>query len=383
MTIFYLPDLGEGLAEAEIREWYVKIGDHVKVDQPLVSMETAKAVVDVPSPYEGTIASLHGKANDIIQTGAPLITMTLANEKSEEDAGSVVGKLEKHDGSWQEETVTQQAAYAAKGHVASASIKAIPAARLLAKQLNIDLGTVTPTGANGLITVEDVQNRAAGTSHTKSATATKGKALSGLRRAMHASMEKSHSEVVPVSVMDEIDVSHLSKEADVTALLLTALCQAVRVVPELNAWFHKDTMSLETFSQVDVGLAINTPEGLVVPVIHSAEALDQTALREKINTYKKAAYDRTLSSDALRGATITFTNFGSIMGRYGTPIIVPPMVAIIGVGRIRDAALVRDGQVVAGRLLPVSITVDHRVISGGEMTHFLGAMAEHIRQAKA
>ena len=159
MKIFKLPDLGEGLAEAEIREWYVKEGDVVKVDQPLVSMETAKAVVDVPSPYAGKIVELHGNANEIIKTGAPFITFETEESVSSEkvaqkaDKGSVVGKLEASEAKWNESNVIIGGAAKAK----STTVKAMPAARVLAQQMNIDLNAVTATGPNGLITVEDVK----------------------------------------------------------------------------------------------------------------------------------------------------------------------------------------------------------------------------------
>lgn len=388
MKIFYLPDLGEGLAEAEIREWYVKAGDVVKVDQPLVSMETAKAVVEVPSPYAGKIAKLHGEANEIIKTGAPLISYELAVSESTSqaeasgDKGSVVGKLETSESKWDDSDVVIGTAKAK-----STSIKAMPAARVLANQLGIDLSQVTPSGPQGLITPDDVKKcigqSATATTTTPSSlltTAIPGKteALRGVRRVMAQAMMQSHREIVPVTIVEDANISDLPPKTDMTALLIKAIVAGVKAEPALNAWFDGKTLERKLFDDVNVGMAVDSPEGLFVPVVKAADQQTPEQLRNIIDTYKQTVRDRSIAQSDMHGATITLSNFGTIAGKYATPIIVPPAVAILGAGRSRETVTVRNGQAVVGRVMPLSLTFDHRAVTGGEATRFLYAVIQHL-----
>lgn len=382
MNIFNLPDLGEGLAEAEIREWYVKEGDTVTVDQPLVSMETAKAVVDVPSPYAGKIAKLHGKANDIIQTGAAFITFEVEGEENlptkEEDKGSVVGKLETSANKWDDSDVIIGAAKTTAGKV-----KAMPAARVLAKQMNIDLASVTPTGPNGLITPNDVKKLITQDASSVKATAVElpgeTEALHGVRRMMAQAMSQSHQEIVPVTIIEDANITHLPPKADLTVLLLKAMVAAAKVEPAMNAWFDGSKLEKKVFTEVNIGLAADTPEGLFVPVIKDVAEQTDEQLRAKIDEYKQSVKDRSIPPSDMQGATITLSNFGSIAGKYATPIIVPPAVAILGCGRSREAAIVENGEIKAGKVVPLSLTFDHRAATGGEATRFLGAVIKYLQ----
>lgn len=368
MKIFHLPDLGEGLAEAEIREWYVKEGDKVKVDQPLVSMETAKAVVDVPSPQDGVIEKRHGDVNTIVPTGAPLITF-VADGSASKDGGSVVGALEESKDRWQEDNVVVDK------KVVRPTVKAMPAARVLAKEMHVDLATVTGTGRDGLITPQDVK-KALGTS---SKTAEVGEKLHGVRRSMAEVMRISHQEVVPVTIFEDVNISHFTKDTDISVRLLQAIVAACQAEPSLNATFNGKDLSRSLSEHVHIGLAVDTPEGLFVPVIKNAEQKNANTLRETINTYKKEVKDRSIAADKLQGATITLSNFGTIAGRYATPIIVPPAVAILATGKVRDAPMVKDGQVHVGKILPLSLSFDHRAVTGGEATRFLGKVIETLQ----
>lgn len=374
MKIFHLPDLGEGLAEAEIREWYVKAGDVVKVDQPLVSMETAKAVVDVPSPYAGKITQLHGKPNEIIKTGAPLISFE--TDEATQDKGSVVGKLETSEKKWDESDVVIGAP-----RTRSAAVKAMPAARVLAQEMNVDLGQVTATGPQGLITVADVKKfmehkpQTAGTTVQLSGNV---EALHGVRRVMAQTMSQSHREVVPVTIIEDADITDLPPKTDITARVLNAIVAAAKAEPALNAWFDGKSLERKIFDEVHIGLAVDSAEGLFVPVIKNAESKSAQELRQKVDEYKQSVSTRTVAPKDLQGATITLSNFGMIAGRYATPIIVPPAVAILGCGRSRDTAVVRDGKVVTGKVMPLSLTFDHRAVTGGEATRFLAVLIKHI-----
>lgn len=381
MKIFHLPDLGEGLAEAEIREWYVKEGDVVTVDQPLVSMETAKAVVDVPSPYAGKISKLHGKANEIIKTGAPFVTYEIAGQtaQKEEDKGSVVGKLETSAQKWDESDVIIGSA-----KTRTPAIKAMPAARVLAAQLNVDLSQVKATGPQGLITADDVKNHLthAAPAQTSSTQRLQGntEALHGVRRVMAQAMMQSHRDIVPVTIIEDADISHLPPKTDMTVLLLKAIVAAAKVEPAMNAWFDGQHLEVKKFSEVNIGLALDSKEGLFVPVIKHAEQLSDTELRQKVDQYKVSVQNRSIPPADMQGATITLSNFGTIAGQYATPIIVPPAVAILGCGRSREVAVVKNGEIKPGKMLPLSLTFDHRAATGGEATRFLAAVIQYLQK---
>lgn len=371
MKIFHLPDLGEGLAEAEIREWYVKAGDTVTVDQPLASMETAKAVVDVPSPYAGKITKLHGAVNDIIKTGAPLITFEIEAAAADKKAGSVVGSLEEGPNIWDEGEVV-----VGSPKTKTEAVKAMPAARTMAQQMQIDLATIKGTGPRGLVTVADVKHAAEQSSVALSDGMEK---LHGVRRMMAVSMAASVREMVPVTIIEDADITNLPAEVDISVLLLKAIAHAATVEPALNAWFDGKRVERKLFQEVNVGLAVDSPEGLFVPVIKAITKQTDAALREAINHAKEAVRHRSLSPSEMQGATITLSNFGTIAGRYATPIIVPPMVAILGCGRSRDVPIVREGKIVVGRMMPFSLTFDHRAVTGGEATRFLNAVIQFLR----
>ncbi|HVE44180.1 MAG TPA: dihydrolipoamide acetyltransferase family protein [Gammaproteobacteria bacterium] len=372
MKIFYLPDLGEGLAEAEIREWYVKEGDAVVLDQPLVSMETAKAIVDVPSPYTGKIIKLHGQSNDIIKTGAPFISFELEHVVS--DQGSVVGKLETSEKPWSEvSSHTHRTTFDGK------MIKVLPAARALAKQMNVDLASVRATHPAGYITVEDVRSYFSQSASAVNQTSlVGGESLHGVQRTMAQVMQKSHREVVSVTLFEDADITDLPQGTDITVHLIRAIIFAANAEPALNAWFDGAALQKKLLKEINVGLAVDTSEGLFVPVIRHAEAQSAGQLRDLINKYKTAVRTRHVSPQDFQEGTIILSNFGTIAGRYGTPIIVPPMVAIVGCGKSREVALVKNGQLQAGKILPISLSFDHRAVTGGEATRFLGKLIRYI-----
>ncbi|RUR15207.1 dihydrolipoamide acetyltransferase family protein [Legionella septentrionalis] len=370
MKIFNLPDLGEGLPDAEIHEWFVKEGDTVKADQPLVSMETAKAVVDVPCPQDGTIVKFFGKPGDVIKTGEPLVAFASAEDHVVKDKGTVVGNLEEsHEISEDHFTI-------GTSQTARQRIKTTPAVRMLAKKLGIDLSTLTATGEHGVITREDVQRAAEQKSKPKDGY----EPLRGVRRAMLNSMVQSHQEVVPVSIFDEADIECWKTQTDITARLIKAIVDASEQEPALNAWFDKEQGARRCFKEVHLGLAMDTEDGLFVPVIHDAGKHSAEELRQIINDFKTSVRERSVPADKLKGATITLSNFGKFAGRFASPIIVPPMVAILAVGRLYEGAVCVDGKIAAHRLLPLSLSFDHRAVTGGEATRFLGAVIESLQK---
>lgn len=373
MKTFLLPDLGEGLAEAEIHKWYVEVGDVVKVDQPMVSLETAKAVVDVPAPQAGKIVKLFGKAGEIIQTGAPLVEFESGDEPARKDGGTVVGSLEESstvlDSGDMIIGIPKQTATTAK---------AMPAVRALAKQMNVDLSSVKASGPQGQITVDDVK-KAAG---QKTKLPGNVEALHGVRRVMAMTMTQSHQEIVPVTIMDDADITDLPPDADITVHVIQAIVAAAQAEPSLNAWYDGKNMERCLLTEINLGLAVDTDEGLFVPVIKDAAKKSAQELRTAINDFKKSVRARSVSPSELQGATITLSNFGMITGRYANPIIVPPMVAILGCGKIRDAVSVRDGKMAICRIMPLSLSFDHRAVTGGEATRFLGAIIKSLEKNK-
>lgn len=369
MKIFNLPDLGEGLPDAEIHEWFVKEGDVVKVDQPLVSMETAKAVVDVPCPQDGTIAKLYGKPGDVLKTGLPLVAFV--EDAARVDKGTVVGNLE------ESHEVSEDNFIVGASTSPSPRIRTTPNVRALAKKLNVDLAQLSGTGAHGMITREDVEQAV----NPKNSLPAGYEPLRGVRRAMLNSMVQSHQVVVPVSIFDEADIQAWQPGNDITARLIQAICKACKKEPALNAWFDTEHGARKCHSEVHLGLAMDTDEGLFVPVIHGAEKRSTSELRQIVDTYKVEVRDRAVASENLKGATITLSNFGKFAGRFASPIIVPPMVAILAVGRLYNAPVVSDnGTIESHRLLPLSLSFDHRAVTGGEATRFLGAVIEALKE---
>lgn len=366
MKTFHLPDLGEGLPDGEITQWHVKEGDMVKLDEPLVSIETAKAVVDVPSPFSGKVAKLYGKPGDIIPTGSPLVDF---ESDAKNGSSTVAGEIKVGN-----EVVAEQAMAISQ---AKGGVKVLPAVRALAKKLNVDLTSVLPTGPDGTITAEDVK-KASELLHQAGPL----EPLRGVRRTMAMVMSQSHSEVVPVTVVDDADITAWVKEKDFTVRVIQALVHACQKEPALNAWYDGQSMGRRLLSAVNVGLAVDTPDGLFVPVIQDAQDKSAAALRQEINQLKQSVASRTVSPQQLQGASIVLSNFGNFVGRYANPIVVVPTVAILGVGTLREAVLPVNGQAQVRSILPLSLTFDHRAVTGGEATRFLMAIMESLQQPK-
>jgi pyruvate dehydrogenase E2 component (dihydrolipoamide acetyltransferase) len=367
MRTFNLPDLGEGLSEAEIVTWHVSPGDHVVVDQPLVSVETDKAVVEVPSPYSGTVVALHAAAGEIVPIGAKLIDFESANVHR--DSGTVVGSVPAEE--------TPKAETAERASVPSAGVRAMPAVRALARKLGVDLADVEASGPNGAVTAEDVTRYA-----SAMAQAGPGVPLHGVRRAMAQKMEQSHAEIVPASVYDEADIEDWVEGGDVTVALIRSIVAGCAVSPILNAWYNGADKTVRIVEKIDIGMAINTADGLFVAVMRDVAARDNADLRRGLNNLKRAVELRQIPLDELRGATITLSNFGvSGAGRFANLVVVPPQVAIIGAGTIKPRVVVHDGKPSVRRTLPLSLTFDHRVVTGIEAANFLKAMLTTLERA--
>ncbi|MGH8542016.1 MAG: dihydrolipoamide acetyltransferase family protein [Stenotrophobium sp.] len=383
MSIFKLPDLGEGLQEADIREWHVKEGDTVKIDQPLVSVETAKAVVEVPSPQAGKIVKLHGKPGDTVEVGKPLVSFDGGEEapsapasktapaagaaEAIRDTGVVVGAMKQGN-----EVVAEKATTVGT----AAGLKVTPAVRALAHRLNVDLTIITPSGPDGMVTANDVQRV-----HKILTEVGPLEKLRGARKAMAQTMSQSRDEVMHTTVCDDA-VLHAWGDArqDMTLRLIRAMVAGCKAEPALNAWFDHVEIGRRLLDKIHLGMAVDTPEGLFVVVLQDVASRSEDSLRKGLEKMKEATRTRTVPPEELRGYTITLSNFGKFGGRYATPVIVPPTVAIVAAGATRDAVVPVQGQIVIRKVLPLSITFDHRAVTGGEATRFLSAMIRDLEK---
>jgi 2-oxoisovalerate dehydrogenase E2 component (dihydrolipoyl transacylase) len=395
MTRFHLPDLGEGLQEAEIVRWHVAVGDKVAVDQPMVAMETAKAVVEVPAPFAGIVVALHGKAGDTIATGAPLVDFQVEGNGATPTAqdsgvaqGGVVGHMPETD-----ELIASPAATATRD--TAPRTRAVPAARELARKLGIELDTLRGTGAGGLVTLDDVlaakpaaPAAAPRMSHSPSALRPSTgltetgelEVLRSLRRAMAQSMTLSRDNVMECTVFDDADIEGWQPGGDYTVRLLRAIAAGCAAEPGLNAWFDGSTHGRRIFQPIHVGIAVDTQDGLLVPVMRDVDKSDAARLRSEVNRLKTGARDRTLPPADLKDFTIMLSNFGVMAGRYATPVVVPPAVAILGSGRISTDVVAVDGRIEAHRRIPLSLTFDHRCVTGGEAVRFLAAVIADLQR---
>jgi pyruvate dehydrogenase E2 component (dihydrolipoamide acetyltransferase) len=374
MGTFRLPDLGEGLAEAEILEWHVGPGDHVHADQPMVSVETAKSVVEVPVPYGGTVMKLHGAAGDIIATGAPLIDFY---------SGTVVGSMPV---TAETESVDLGMAAVSQGNGA-ARPRALPVARAAARHLKLDLGRINGSGPDGVITLDDVLAGASTGAPQRGAPETPAlpagaawEPLRGLRRAMARSMSASQAEVPLSTVCDDADLHAWSRPGDYMLRLIRALIGAWRIEPALNAWYDTASNSRVLFDHIDLAIAVDTPQGLIVPVVRNIENKPPAELKAAVAAQKSAAHQRSIPPEDLRDFTLMLSNFGTLAGRYGIPIVVPPAVAILGAGKVRADAVAVGGTVAAHRRMPLSLSFDHRCITGGEACRFLAAVIADLEK---
>jgi 2-oxoisovalerate dehydrogenase E2 component (dihydrolipoyl transacylase) len=394
MIRFNLPDLGEGLQEAEIVRWHVAAGDRVSVDQPMVAVETAKAVVEVPAPQAGVILALYGKPGEAVATGAPLVDFQPDDASAAPAAtapasaqGGVVGHMP------QSNEVITTSPLAAASRTASRRTRAIPAARELARRLGVVVETLQGSGANGLVTLDDVLAAAHAGEPARIPVATSSmrpaashsetgemEILRSLRRAMAQSMTLARDNVMECTVFDDADIEGWKQGGDYTVRLLRAIGAGCRAEPGLNAWFDGSTQGRRLFQHIQVGIAVDTPDGLLVPVIRDVGNRDATALRTEVNRLKAGARDRTLPPTDLRDFTFMLSNFGVMAGRYATPVVVPPSVAILGAGRISRDVVATERGIEAHRRIPLSLTFDHRCVTGGEAVRFLAAVIGDLQR---
>jgi pyruvate dehydrogenase E2 component (dihydrolipoamide acetyltransferase) len=296
---------------------------------------------------------------DIVQTGAPLVAFADAPEA---DTGAIVGEIEPR--------APKPAAAAAP----RPGGRAAPAARRRAAELGVDVAKVAGTGPEGTVTLADIEKTA------RRDVAGRAQPLRGVRRAMAANMARSHAAVVPAGVIDEADIGGWRAGEDVTIRLVRAIVAGCVAVPALNAHFLGEADGRVLHEHIDLGIATDTPEGLFVPVLRNVGRRDAADLRRGLERMKAAMRARNVPREELVGATITLSNFGMFGGRHAQMVVLPPQVAIVGAGRIRADLRVRDGTIRITRVLPLSLTFDHRVVMGGEAARFLATLVADLER---
>jgi 2-oxoisovalerate dehydrogenase E2 component (dihydrolipoyl transacylase) len=395
---FLMPDLGEGLTEGEINRWLVAEGDVVVVDQPIAEITTEKAVVEVPTPFAGRVAALHGAEGETVAVGTPLISIEVAAAPSEGASGNVlVGYGTSESAPRARRSLTPPPATAGGGKPASPSPPASPLVRRLAMELGIDLSTVAGSGPGGMVTradLEGVGSRETAIGAPRDATAASDgavrTALTGVDRISAERLTRSHRDAPSASAWLSADATQLmelraelpagSSDASVTpfAIILRLCTVALRKFPRLNAHFDTETNEVVRFTPIHLGVAVQTDRGLVVAVIRDAQRRSMRNIADELQRLAGAARDGSIDASELRGSTFTVSNFGAFGVDGGTAIINPPEAAILGVGRITTRPWVIDDEVVPRSIVELSLVFDHRVADGGVAGGFIRHLANLI-----
>lgn len=374
---FLLPDLGEGMTEAEIRRWLVKEGDAVEEHQVVLEIETDKAVVEVPSPVKGRVLRINKEPGEIAKVGEVLMTISAEGEVEEKieppketKAVSVVGVLPEEE-----------------------EILATPAIRALARELGVRIEEIKGSGPGGSITREDVIEA------SKSARVTVDQygpaerlPIRGLRRTISKNLLHSQRTTAFVTGMDEADITELwylrerekksiaEKGIHLTFMpfFIKAVQHALTEHPLLNASVDEEREEIIIKRYYNFGIAVDTPDGLMVPVIRDVDKKSVLELAREIQELSQKARERKIRIEEMKGSTFTITNYGHFGGTFATPIINYPDVAILGTGRIADKPWVKDGQIVIRKILPLSLTFDHRVTDGVDSARFLSRVIQYL-----
>ena len=283
-----------------------------------------------------------------------------------EDSGTVVGEMESTEATIAEEAIGL--------HHSANTVKATPAVRALANRMEVELSMVTPSGRDGLILADDVRRVAR-------ILAEQGpmQPLRGVRRAMARNMAQAHAEVAPATLVDDADITDIKSSADITPRLIRALIAGCKTETSLNAWYDSHANGRRVLERIHLGLAVDAPQGLFVAVLPDIQDDDEEAIVERLRKLKEKIKNRTIKPAELRGYSITLSNYGAIAGRYASPVVLPPTVSILGAGKSRDEVVPRNGGMVIRHILPLALTFDHRVVTGGEAARFLEAVINDLQ----
>ena len=420
MTIFKLPDLGEGLTESEIVSWQVAVGDHVELNQTLAEVETAKATVDLPSPFEGIVLKLHAEAGTTVEVGAPIIEFQLAGDdaaadapESAEDADAAAAEPAEADQPADEEderietlvgavTISKNRPKRSKRSFevtpferaerpADGPVRATPPVRKYAKDRGVELAAVRASGADRTVSRADIDAHLDGRG-TASATPdrTRTERVAGLRKHTAAAMVKSAFEVPHAAAMHDVDVTETleliramkesGKKVSFLSVVGRAVVRAAQRTPSVNATFKADAGEIEYFNYVNLGIAVATPKGLVVASIDDAQDLSAEELTASIAETAQVARDGKLTPEQLTSSTITISNVGVFGIETGIPIINPGESAILALGAIRKKPWAVGDEITLRDIVKLTVSFDHRLIDGAEASVFLRDIADVLER---
>jgi pyruvate dehydrogenase E2 component (dihydrolipoamide acetyltransferase) len=351
---FKLPDLGEGLTEGEIARWLVTEGQEIAEDDPLVEVQTDKATVDIPSPYAGTVLRILVPEGEVAPVGAVLVVIGEPGEALPNGATPPSDTVSQGDRGARVEPASP---------AASGRVQATPVVRRIAQELGVQLESVAGTGPGGRISEDDVRGAARGDTPAEG----RREPLRGVRRLIAEHMARAHREIPPVTWVEECDFEDVPLET-LVASVVKACAEALAELPELNARLEGDEVVY--LDRYDIGVAVQTDQGLVVPVVRAADSLSVAEIDAEVRRLAEAAHGGELRPEEVRGSTFTVTSAGKLAGLFQTPIVNHPEVAILSVGRIAARPVVRDGEVVVRRTGTIAVTFDHRVVDGARAAEF-------------
>jgi pyruvate dehydrogenase E2 component (dihydrolipoamide acetyltransferase) len=362
---FKLPDLGEGLTEGEIARWLVAEGQEIGEDDPLVEIQTDKTTVEIPSPAAGKVARILVGEGETVPVGTVLVVI----------GGDGAAPAEEEQP--RTEPAPQQDASGVRPRSGpEGRVRATPLVRRLAQELGVDLASLTGTGPQGRVTEEDVR-AASATSGVRPRTSPEGtrEPLRGVRKLIAEHMARAHVEVPPVTWVEECDFGAVDLKR-IVPMTLKAVAEALQEVPELNARLESD--AIVYLDRYDIGVAVQTEQGLVVPVVRDCGSRSVDELAADVERLAEAARSGTLKPEELRGSTFTVTSAGKLGGLLTTPIVNYPEVGILSIGRVAQRPVVRDGQMVARPTGTIAVTFDHRVVDGARAAEFGLAVIRRI-----
>ncbi len=390
---FRLPDLGEGTTEAEIICWLVKEGDRVEEHQLVVEVETDKAVVELPTPRAGKVLKFHCQEGEVVAVGGVLLTIEEGGVAQERRPSfGIVGELPEAE----DESGATQGKTRPSTPATDPEIRALPAVRALAKELQVDLSGLAGSGPDNAISAEDVRAAAVRSTTVGDQTKTVGPGervpQKGIRRVIARRIKEAQQKTAFVTSMDEFDVSRLRdlkkrEEAHLAErglhltflpFFMKAVQHALITYPRFNARLDEERDELVLLPDCHMGIAVDTTAGLMVPVVRDVARKSILELAEELQRLSERAHQRSIDLEDLQGSTFTLTNFGSYGGLFATPIINYPNVAILGCGRIREKPWVFKGEIAVRHILPLSLTFDHRVSDGAEACRFLNHVGRYL-----
>ena len=390
---FRLPDLGEGLEDAEVVRWLVSEGDDVELNQPMVEVDTAKAMVEIPCPFHGKVAKLHAAEGDTVKVGAVLVSFEVEGEETTRTSVLVGYGVDEETKVHRRRRLTKRgdADETRRTAAGPSGPKAAPPVRKLAADLGVDISSITGTGPGGRVTREDVL--AASPDGAGSSSQEERVAVKGVRKLIAERMAQSASEIPHVTTYLSIDCGELlavkeevQKGADLKVTALPILAKAFVSVckdhPKLNASFDAARGEIVLKRYYHLGVATDTERGLIVPVVKDADAMDFLSLAREISRLSAAAREGSAKVEDLSGGTVTVSNVGSFRAEYGTPIINPPEAAILAFGLIEERPVVREGKILARPMATLSLSFDHRVTDGAEAGRALSDLKDLVENGE-